>query len=65
MCCSSSRWKKVFIANAGKAKEVQIEMLTRNEKDVVVTSGLKAGDTLLTSGMMSLKDEAEIKVKVK
>lgn len=57
--------KKVFIANAGKAKEVQIEMLTRNEKDVVVTSGLKAGDTLLTSGMMSLKDEAEIKVKVK
>lgn len=57
--------KKVFIANNGKAKEVKIETLTRTDKDVVVTSGLKIGDTLLTTGVMSLKDEAEIKVKVK
>lgn len=57
--------KKVFIANNGKAKEVKIETLTRTDKDVVVTSGLKAGDTLLTTGVMSLKDEADIKVKVK
>lgn len=57
--------KKVFIANQGKAKEVQIETLTRTDKDVIVTSGLKAGDTLLTTGIMSLKNEAEIKVKVK
>lgn len=57
--------KKVFIANNGKAKEVKVETLTRTDKDVVITSGLKIGDTLLTSGVMSLKDEADIKVKVK
>ena len=57
--------KKVFIANNGQAKEVKVETLARTDKDVVITSGLKAGDTVLTSGMMSLKDEADIKVKIK
>jgi membrane fusion protein (multidrug efflux system) len=57
--------KKVFIANNGKAKEVKVTTLTRTDKDVVVTSGLKIGDTVLTSGVMSLKDEADIKVKLK
>jgi membrane fusion protein (multidrug efflux system) len=57
--------KKVFIANNGKAKEIKVETLARTDKDVVITSGLKSGDTLLTSGMMSLKDEADIKVKIK
>lgn len=54
--------KKVFIANNGKAKEVKVETLARTDKDVVITSGLKVGDTVLTSGTMSLKDEADIKV---
>lgn len=57
--------KKVFIANNGKAKEVKVETLTRTDKDVVITSGLKIGDTVLTSGVMSLKDEADIKIMVK
>ena len=57
--------KVVYIANNGKAKEVKIETLARTAKDVVVTSGIKSGDTLLTSGVMSLKDEADIKVNLK
>ena len=57
--------KKVFIANHGQAKEVKVETLARTDKDVVITSGLKIGDTVLTSGVMSLKDEADIKVKIK
>ncbi|WP_412463650.1 efflux RND transporter periplasmic adaptor subunit [Flavobacterium mekongense] len=57
--------KKVFIANHGKAKEVKVETLTRTDKDVVITSGLKIGDTVLTSGVMSLKDETDIKIMVK
>jgi membrane fusion protein (multidrug efflux system) len=57
--------KVVYIANNGKAKEVKIETLARTSKDVVVTSGIKSGDTLLTSGVMALKDEAEIKIKLK
>lgn len=57
--------KKVFIANNGKAKEVMVETLTRTDKDIVITSGLKVGDTVLTSGVMSLKDEDAIKVNLK
>lgn len=57
--------KKVYIANMGKAKEVKVEAATRTDASVLILSGLKAGDTLITSGVMSLKDEAPIKVKVK
>lgn len=57
--------KKVFIANKGMAKEVLIETTTRTDASILVTTGLKAGDTVLTSGVMSLKDEAPIVVKIK
>lgn len=57
--------KKVFISNNGQAREVKVETLARTDKDVVITSGLKAGDTVLTSGMMSLKDSTAVKVKIK
>lgn len=57
--------KKVFISNMGKAKEVMVEATTRTDASILILSGLNAGDTLVTSGVMSLKDEAPIKVKVK
>ena len=57
--------KVVYIASNGKAKEVKIETLTRTDKDVVVTSGIKAGDTLVVSGVMAIKNDADIKVKIK
>lgn len=57
--------KKVFIANNGKAKEVKIETSNRTSATVLVLSGLKEGDTVLTSGVMSLKEETPIEVKIK
>ena len=57
--------KKVFISANGKAKEVMIETGTRTQKSVLVSSGLKVGDTVLTSGMMSLKADAPVLVSVK
>ncbi len=57
--------KVVYIASNGKAKEVKIETLTRTDKDVVVTSGIKAGDTLVVSGVMAIKNDSDIKVKIK
>lgn len=57
--------KKVFISNHGQAKEIMVETATRTDASVLVLSGLKAGDTILTSGVMSLKDEAPIKVTIK
>ncbi|MDW8848666.1 efflux RND transporter periplasmic adaptor subunit [Flavobacterium sp. MMLR14_040] len=57
--------KKVYIANMGKAKEVMVDATTRTDASILILAGLKAGDTLITSGVMSLKNEAPIKVNVK
>ncbi|MGX7667049.1 efflux RND transporter periplasmic adaptor subunit [Flavobacterium pedocola] len=57
--------KKVFVSVNGKAKEIMVETGTRTDKDILVLSGLKAGDTVLTSGVMTLKDDAPVKVTVK
>lgn len=57
--------KKVFVASNGKAKEVMVESATRTDDSILILSGLKEGDTLITSGVMSLKNDDQIKVKVK
>jgi membrane fusion protein (multidrug efflux system) len=57
--------KKVFITNNGLAKELMIETATRTESSVLVLSGLKEGDTVLTNGVMSLKNDDKVKVTIK
>ena len=57
--------KKVFISSNGQAKEVMIETATRTDASILVLSGLKAGDTVITSGVISLKNETPVKVKIK
>jgi membrane fusion protein (multidrug efflux system) len=56
--------KKLFIAENGKAKEVIVETGARTSTDIRITSGVKAGDTVLTTGVMALKDGGPVKVKV-
>lgn len=58
------RGKKVFITSNGTAKEVMIETESRTEKEIVVISGLKLGDTVLTSGIMMLKSGTKLKVTI-
>ena len=57
--------KKLFISQNGKAKEVMVETGTRTDKDIVVLKGLKPGDTVLTTGVLTLKNDAAVKVSVK
>jgi membrane fusion protein (multidrug efflux system) len=57
--------KKVFVSNAGKTHEIMVETGTRTATSVLILSGIKVGDTILTSGIMSLKEEALVKVKIK
>lgn len=54
--------KKVFVSKDGKAKPVQVETGTRTDKKIEITSGLSEGDTVLTSGIMTLKPEAKVKI---
>ena len=55
------RNKKVIVARNGKATFVTIETGTRRTRDVQVVSGLKAGDTIVTTGILFLKPEADVK----
>ncbi len=56
--------KMVFIKQNGKAKDILIETSTRTAKDVLVLEGLKAGDTLITTGVMTLKPNVPVKVTI-
>lgn len=54
--------KKVFIVKNGKAKEAVVETSSRTDKDVLILSGLQEGDTVLTTGVMSMKPGTAVKV---
>lgn len=57
--------KKVFVYRQGKAKEVKVVVGARTQADAVVIEGLQPGDTVLTTGIMTLKDGVEVNVKLK
>ncbi|MEZ4969508.1 MAG: efflux RND transporter periplasmic adaptor subunit [Flavobacteriaceae bacterium] len=57
--------KKIFIVENGKAKEIDVEIGARTGSSVRVVSGLKVGDTVLTYGVMALKDGTSVKVLLK
>ena len=56
--------KTVFVSKNGKAQQVPVEAGTRTAEKIVITSGLKVGDTVLTTGAMALKPDAPVKVTV-
>jgi membrane fusion protein (multidrug efflux system) len=58
------RGKTVFISKNGKAKQVEVQSGTRTDENILITSGLKIGDTVLTTGALSLKDDAPVKVSL-
>jgi len=57
--------KKIFIAENGRAKEVVVETGARTESAIRVTSGLKPGDTILTSGIMVLRDGSPLNIDLR
>ena len=56
--------KQVFIQKNGKALPVKIESDIRTDKSLLVTSGLSAGDTLITTGVMFLKEGMPVAVNL-
>lgn len=55
--------KKIFVQKQGRAKEVDVEIGARTGSSVRVLSGLHVGDTVLTYGVMALKDGTPVTVK--
>ena len=56
--------KKMFVVKNGKATEVIVETGSRTEKEILITKGIVAGDTILTSGVMTLQNGMPVKVNL-
>lgn len=56
--------KQVFVLRDGKAKATPVEAENRTRTDVMITSGVEIGDTVLISGIMSLKDEMPVRAQL-
>jgi membrane fusion protein (multidrug efflux system) len=54
--------QKVFVNHGGIAAEVMISTGVRTDRLIQVTEGLNAGDTVITTGLMSVKKEAKLKL---
>jgi membrane fusion protein (multidrug efflux system) len=53
---------KVFILENGKAKEAKVTAGERTERTLEILEGLKAGDTVLTTGILQLRPGVAVKV---
>lgn len=57
--------KKIFIKKNGLAKEILVETGARTDADVLIVKGIMDGDTVLTSGVMSLRDGSPVDVTLR
>lgn len=56
--------EQVFILKNGKAKAVDIKTGYRTEREIEIIKGLAANDTLVTTGLLQIKDGMPIRVKI-
>lgn len=56
------RGHRVFLLRGGKALSRSVEIGTRTDDKVEIVRGIEAGDTLITSAILQLKDGAPVKV---
>ena len=58
-----ARGKKVYVYNNGKANFVDVETGVRDSSNVQITNGLSKGDTVIVTGLLSLKPDAKVSIK--
>jgi len=56
--------KKVWVSKEGKAKMVPVVTGTRTATMIEVLSGLAVGDTVLTTGLMQLRENMPVRVNI-
>jgi membrane fusion protein (multidrug efflux system) len=57
------RGEKVFVCKGGKAKPVYVGTGIRTEREVQITNGLNINDTLITTGLLQLKEGMKVMVR--
>jgi len=55
--------KQLFVVHDGKADTVTITTGVRNDSAVQVLTGLRTGDTVITTGLMQLRPGNDVKIK--
>lgn len=56
--------KRMWVVKNGKATSVPVETESRDEKNVEVISGITVGDTVLTGGLMQLREGMAVSVNL-
>lgn len=56
--------EKVFIVKNGKVKSIIIQTGIRTDREVEATQGVQTNDTVVTSGLLQVKEGMEVKVKI-
>jgi membrane fusion protein, multidrug efflux system len=56
--------EKVYVCRKGKASSQIIRTGIRTEREVQVSDGLNPGDTLITTGLLQLREEADVKIRI-
>lgn len=60
----STRFKNVIVSENGKAVFRVVNTGYRDSARIEITSGLKSGDTVITTGLLTLKEGMPVKTKV-
>jgi membrane fusion protein (multidrug efflux system) len=60
----TTRYKQVIVSNFGKASFVTVSTGFRDSSRVEIIDGLKQGDTVITNGLLTIKEGMPVKVKV-
>jgi membrane fusion protein, multidrug efflux system len=53
----------VFVYRGGMASSLVVEAGIRTEKELEITRGLQTGDTLITTGIMQIRDGVKVEIK--
>jgi len=53
---------KIYLCKNGVATEVQVEVGTRTDKDVQIVTGLAPGDTVITTGILQMREGLKVSI---
>jgi membrane fusion protein, multidrug efflux system len=56
--------EKVFVTEGGKIKSRDVREGIRTEREVQILSGLNPGDTVVTTGLLQVRDDMKVNVKI-
>lgn len=60
---SQARGKKVYVYKDGKADFVDVTTGVRDSSNIQILSGINKGDTIIVTGLLSLKPDAKVNIK--